>query len=74
MSFWNIFGNMAVSDKGEMITHLSKDPSDLRALDNESDQSHLPTALRTQQRENLVKIWSLMAISRPPQCPPTLQA
>ena len=23
MSFWNIFGNMAVSDKGETITRLS---------------------------------------------------
>ena len=23
MSFWNIFGNMAVSDKGETITKLS---------------------------------------------------
>lgn len=27
MSFWNIFGNMAVSDKGETITRLSKDMS-----------------------------------------------
>jgi hypothetical protein len=27
MSFWNIFGNMAVSDKGETIAHLSKDIS-----------------------------------------------
>jgi len=25
MSFWNIFGNMAVSDKGETMTRLSKD-------------------------------------------------
>lgn len=23
MAFWNIFGNMALSDKGETITHLS---------------------------------------------------
>ena len=27
MSFWNIFSNMAVSDKGETITRLSKDMS-----------------------------------------------
>jgi len=27
MSFWNIFGNMAVSDKGETITRLSKNTS-----------------------------------------------
>ena len=27
MSFWNIFGNMAVSDKGETITRLSKEMS-----------------------------------------------
>jgi len=27
MSFWNIFGNMAVSDKGETITRLSDSTS-----------------------------------------------
>jgi len=27
MSFWNLFGNMAVSDKGETITRLSKEIS-----------------------------------------------
>ena len=27
MSFWNIFGNMAVSDKGETITRLSDNMS-----------------------------------------------
>jgi len=27
MSFWNIFGNMAVSDKGETITKLSDSTS-----------------------------------------------
>ena len=27
MSFWNIFGNTAMSDKGETITRLSKDMS-----------------------------------------------
>jgi len=27
MSFWNIFGNMAVSDKGETITKLSNSMS-----------------------------------------------
>ena len=27
MSFWDIFGNMALSDKGETITRLSKDMS-----------------------------------------------